>query len=98
MTKQRTMNMFAETNEDLPIISGFALTQAAEFPEALTPKQMYDLAVNEVKAEGFSIKQSSWYGEAMVVVTSCSPYLGYREIVATFNGKLWDITRVYRQP
>ena len=26
--------MFAETNEDLPLISGFALTQAAEMPLA----------------------------------------------------------------
>jgi hypothetical protein len=30
--KTQTMNMFAATNEDLPIISGFALTQAAEMP------------------------------------------------------------------
>ncbi len=31
-----TMNMFAETNEDMPIISGYALTQAAEMPQVDT--------------------------------------------------------------
>jgi hypothetical protein len=29
--KRQTVNMFAATNEDLPIFSGFALTQAADF-------------------------------------------------------------------
>jgi hypothetical protein len=34
--KTQTMNMFAATNEDLPIISGFALTQAAEMPQTVS--------------------------------------------------------------
>lgn len=40
MSKQRTVNMFAETNEDLPIFSGFALTQAAIMPPEYTPDGM----------------------------------------------------------
>jgi hypothetical protein len=58
---------------------------------------VYDQGTSELKALGYSIKQSSWYGETMVVVCAChSMTLPYAEYVATRNQhNTWEISRTY---
>jgi hypothetical protein len=72
--KTQTMNMFALTNEDLPIISGMALTSAVKTIDELTSKELFDQIKAEQSALGYSVKASSWYSEPMVVVDSTFAY------------------------
>ena len=57
--KRQPINMFAATSEDLPLFSGFALTQAAEMPVKEEPSGY--IVTFEFNGKSSEIQYHTWH-------------------------------------